>query len=232
MVSLCLILTEMRLQQQKRKINLENLSETAIESNEDSFFEDLPTSSLTSTTSKDTTCTKSQSTKLLKRNSEVALTKDVLLTVQNHFKCPASQNDRYDIFGKGITLILRDLDKTQALFAEKIINKALFLGEMGNLTISHKVMTPTTTPFDEVCSRSSTPLSSSSTSNYSNTSQNSTNYSLPLHRIYSSTVAGYNESSIIQSVYLSCPTTMYQIINQLQDTQEGVLLPQPNSGAY
>lgn len=89
-------------------------------------------------------------------------------------------------------------------------------------------MTPTTTPFDEVCSRSSTPLCSSSTSNYSNTSQNSTNCSLPLHRIYPSTVTGYNESSIIQPVNLSCPTTMYQTINQLQDTQE-VLLPQPNS---
>lgn len=211
------------------QINLEKLSETAIESNEDPSSEDLPTSTLTSTTSTDTTCTKFQSTRPLKRNSEAALTKDVLLTVQNHFKRPASQDDRYDIFGKGVTLKLRDLDKTQALFAEKIINEALFLGEMGNLTISHKVMTPTTTPFDGVYSRSSTPLSSSSTSNHSNISQNSTNYSLPLHRIYPSTVAGYNESSIIQPVHLSCPTTMYQTINQLQDTQEGVLLPQPNS---
>lgn len=211
------------------QINLEKLSETAIESNEDPSSEDLPTSTLTSTTSTDTTCTKSQSTRPLKRNSEAALTKDVLLTVQNHFKRPASQDDRYDIFGKGVTLKLRDLDKTQALFAEKIINEALFLGEMGNLTISHKVMTPTTTPFDEVYSRSSTPLSSSSTSNHSDIPQNSTNYSLPLHRIYPSTVAGYNESSIIQPVHLSCPTTMYQTINQLQDTQEGVLLPQPNS---
>ncbi|CAI6353579.1 unnamed protein product [Macrosiphum euphorbiae] len=52
--------------------------------------------------------------------------------------------------------------------------------------------------------------------------------SLPLHRRYPSNVAGYNESSIIQPVHLSCPTTMYQTINQLQDTPEGVLLPQPN----
>lgn len=210
------------------QINTEKLSETAIESNEDPPSEDLPIPTLTSTTSSDTTCTKSQSTRPLKRNSEAAFTKDVLLTVQNHFKRPASQDDRYDIFGKGIALKLRDLDKTQALFAEKIINKALFLGEMGIFTISHKVMTPTTMPFDEVCSRSSTPLSSSSTSNYSNISHNSTNYSLPLHRSYPSTVTGYNESSIIQPVHLSCPTTMYQSINQLQDTQ-GVLLPQPNS---
>jgi len=89
-------------------------------------------------------------------------------------------------------------------------------------------MNPTTTQFDEVCSFSSTPLSSSSTSNYSNISHNSTNYSLPLHRRYPSTVARYNETSIIQPVHLYCPTTMYQTINQLQDTQEGVLLPQPN----
>lgn len=58
------------------QINPEKLSETAIESNEDPS-EDLPTPSLTSTTSKDTTCTKSQFTRPLKRNSEVALTKDV-----------------------------------------------------------------------------------------------------------------------------------------------------------
>ncbi|XP_025420781.1 uncharacterized protein LOC112690888 [Sipha flava] len=137
MVSLCPILTEMRHQQQKRKINLEKLSETAIESNEDPSSEDLPTSTHTSTTSTDTTCTKSQSTRPLKRNSEAALTKDVLLTVQNHFKRPASQDDRYDIFGKGVTLKLRDLDKTQALFAEKNYQRSFVLrrnGELNNIT--------------------------------------------------------------------------------------------------
>lgn len=61
--------------------NTKKLSETAIESNEDLPSEDLPISTLTSTTSTDTTCTKSQSTRPLKRNSEAALTKDVLLTV-------------------------------------------------------------------------------------------------------------------------------------------------------
>lgn len=165
------------------QINKEELSRTSIKSesalhsqieihsNENPRPRDIPTA--TSFTSTDTTCTKSQSTKSLKRNSETALTNDDLLLVQNHSKRPAPQDDRYDILGKGVALKLRDLEKTQRLLAEKIINETLFEAETGNLTISHKVMTPKTTKFDEVYYRSSTPLSRSCSSNYSNISQHS-----------------------------------------------------------
>lgn len=140
-------------------------SQKGIHSNEDPRHENLFITTPTSST-----CTKSQPTRPLKRKSEAALTKHVLLSVQNHFKRSASQDDRYDIFGKGVALKLRDLEKTQRLLAEKIINDTLFEAEMGKLTISHRVMSSTTTRFDEVYSRSSTPLSTSSTSNRSNMS--------------------------------------------------------------
>ncbi|VVC39605.1 Hypothetical protein CINCED_3A001302 [Cinara cedri] len=127
------------------EININELSDTAMELNEDPRPEDLLMPTPTSTTSTDTTFTKSQSTRSLKINSEVYLIKDDLLSVQNHLKRPASQDDRYDIFGKGVALKLRDLNKTQRLLAEKMINEALFEAEMGNLTMLHKVMTPTLT---------------------------------------------------------------------------------------
>lgn len=124
------------------------------------------------------------------------------------------------------------MEKTQRLLAEKIINDTLFEAEMGKLTISHKVMTPRTTRFDEVYSRSSTPLSTSSTSNHSNISKYSSSVdSFPLQYSYPNTAARYNEISIIQPqpVQLSYPTTTHQTINQPQEIQDRVLMSLQNS---
>lgn len=65
---------------------------------------------------------------------------------------------------------------------------------MGNLKISHRVMTPTTTRLDEIYTRSSTPLSKDFSPDHSNISQHSysVNSLIPLHGCYSNTVAGYN----------------------------------------
>lgn len=65
------------------QVNIEELSDTAIKSNENPRSEELPISTPTNTTSTDIKCTRP-----LKRNSEAALTKDVLLSFQNHFKRP------------------------------------------------------------------------------------------------------------------------------------------------
>lgn len=64
---------------------------------------------------------------------------DVLMSVQNHFKRPAIREDRYDIFAKNIAIKMRELSKNQRIIAEKIINDTLFEGELGNLTLSHKL---------------------------------------------------------------------------------------------
>ncbi|XP_021925314.1 uncharacterized protein LOC110832535 [Zootermopsis nevadensis] len=62
----------------------------------------------------------------------------VLQTIEDHFKKPTLKDDRYDIFGKNVSMKLRDLtNNTQRLLAEKIINEALFLAEMVQLTLSH-----------------------------------------------------------------------------------------------
>ncbi|KAJ8937226.1 hypothetical protein NQ314_011981 [Rhamnusium bicolor] len=82
------------------------------------------------------------STRAPKKKSEVSLTKDVLLSVQSNFKRPANQDDRFDLFGKSISAKLRDVNKQQRILAEKIISDTLFEAEMGNLTVSHKLMVP------------------------------------------------------------------------------------------
>lgn len=61
------------------------------------------------------------------------------MSVQNHFKRPAIREDRYDIFAKNIAIKMRELSKNQRIIAEKIINDTLFEGELGNLTLSHKL---------------------------------------------------------------------------------------------
>lgn len=51
-----------------------------------------------------------------------------------------SREDQYDVFGKTVAAKLRDIalkDNTQRLMAEKIVNDALFLAEMGQLTLAH-----------------------------------------------------------------------------------------------
>lgn len=68
------------------------------------------------------------------------LTNDVLESVQNHFKKPVSNKDRFDIFGENVAAKLRDLIKNQRILAEKIINETLFEAEMESLTISHRVV--------------------------------------------------------------------------------------------
>nr|CAI5857930.1 unnamed protein product [Callosobruchus analis] len=62
------------------------------------------------------------------------LTNEVLTSVKEHFKRPAPQEDRYDLFGKTIAMKLRTLEKKQRLIAEKIINDTLFEAELGNIT--------------------------------------------------------------------------------------------------
>jgi len=86
----------------KKNCFIEELSDTAVELNENPRSEKLLIPTPSSTTFTDTTCTKPQSTRPFRRNSEAAITKDVLLSVQNHFKWPVSQDDRYDVFGKGV----------------------------------------------------------------------------------------------------------------------------------
>jgi hypothetical protein len=62
----------------------------------------------------------------------------VLQTIEDNFKRPKLKDDRYDIFGKNVSMKLRDLmNTTQRLLPEKIINEALFMAEMGQLTLSH-----------------------------------------------------------------------------------------------
>uniref|UniRef100_A0A2S2QRJ1 MADF domain-containing protein n=1 Tax=Sipha flava TaxID=143950 RepID=A0A2S2QRJ1_9HEMI len=81
--------------------------------------------------------------KPIKKNSNTldkTLTNKDLLCVHDHFKLPVQQDDRFDIFGKNVAMKLRDLTKEQRIFAENIINEALFLGEMDTLTIDHKIL--------------------------------------------------------------------------------------------
>lgn len=70
------------------------------------------------------------------KNEQDQLTTDILLSVKDHFKRPASAiEDRYDLLGRSIAIKLRTLDKRQRLIAEKMINDTLFDAEMGNLNI-------------------------------------------------------------------------------------------------
>jgi hypothetical protein len=63
-----------------------------------------------------------------------------LETIEHHFKRPKTKEDRYDIFGKNVALKMRDISShTQRLLAEKLINDALFMAEMGHLSVSHSV---------------------------------------------------------------------------------------------
>lgn len=74
--------------------------------------------------------------------SQSDLTNSVLQSVQEHFKQPKLQEDRFDVFGKNIAMKLRDLPKETRVITEKFINDAIFEAEMGNLTASHKIMIP------------------------------------------------------------------------------------------
>ncbi|KAG5884837.1 hypothetical protein JTB14_004255 [Gonioctena quinquepunctata] len=80
-----------------------------------------------------------------KRNADTSndnLTADVLRSVQNHFKKPVHNNDRFDIFGTNVAAKLRDLTEQQRIFAEKLIVETSFEAEMENLTTFYRVMDP------------------------------------------------------------------------------------------
>ena len=63
----------------------------------------------------------------------------VLQTIEHHFKKPKPQGNRY-VFGKNVALKIKDIsNSTQRLLVEKIINDALFMAEMGQLTMSHAI---------------------------------------------------------------------------------------------
>ncbi|CAH1957912.1 unnamed protein product [Acanthoscelides obtectus] len=74
------------------------------------------------------------------KNNYDSLTKDVLTTVQEHFKRPRTEEDRFDVFGKTVAMKLhvREVDKRQSLIAEKIINDVIFEAELGGLTLQHR----------------------------------------------------------------------------------------------
>ena len=61
----------------------------------------------------------------------------MLKSVNEHFKRPRPPDDRYDIFGKNVANVLRDVLAPQRILAEKFINDVLFHAQMGTLTTSH-----------------------------------------------------------------------------------------------
>lgn len=92
-----------------------------------------------------TSSTTTQRSNPMKRNFNIldqTLTNEVILSIQDHFKRPIQQNDRFDIFEENVAMKLRDLAKEQCILAENIINEALFLAEMDTLTIQHKISGP------------------------------------------------------------------------------------------
>lgn len=64
----------------------------------------------------------------------------VLESIEQHFKKPKVKEDRYDVLGKSVAVKMKDIrDNKQKLIAEKLINDALFLAEMGQLDMSHSI---------------------------------------------------------------------------------------------
>lgn len=127
--------------------------------------------------------------RLPKRKNNEDLTKEVLQSVKDHFKQPTYKEDRYDIIGKMVALKLREFkNKQQQLLAEKIINETLFEAEMGNLTMSHRVMAPRTMILNDIQLQSSISTSMPSLSHNS----------IPSPSQYTSTP---NQSPITQPQY-------------------------------
>ena len=64
----------------------------------------------------------------------------VLDAIEGHFKKPKSEEDRFDVLGKHVAIKMRAVqDNIQRILAEKIISDALFMAEMGQLTMSHSI---------------------------------------------------------------------------------------------
>nr|CAH7719029.1 unnamed protein product [Callosobruchus chinensis] len=74
-----------------------------------------------------------------KPDEQSQLTKEVLATVNNHFKRPRTADDRFHIVGKNVAMKLRDLTNDQRRLAEKFINDILFEAEGETLTPHHKL---------------------------------------------------------------------------------------------
>ena len=70
----------------------------------------------------------------------------VLGAIEEHFKKPKPAEDRYDVLGKHVAVKMRAVqDNIQRILAEKIISDALFMAEMGQLTMTHSIQQPSPT---------------------------------------------------------------------------------------
>nr|CAI5834223.1 unnamed protein product [Callosobruchus analis] len=74
-----------------------------------------------------------------KPDDQTQLTKEVLATVNNHFKRPRTTDDRFDIVGKNVATKPRYLTNDQRRLAEKFIDDILFEAEGRTLTPHHKL---------------------------------------------------------------------------------------------
>lgn len=97
---------------------------------------------------------------------------EVLLSVRDHFKRPKMNEDRYDVSAKGFAMRLRELEKRQRIIAEKLMNDILFEGEMGNLTLNHKLTTAAETTSSCYARNHSSNSNFSTNSNLSSFSEN------------------------------------------------------------
>lgn len=161
----------------------------------------------------------SASKRQTKRKNNEDLTKDILQSVQDHFKRPSYQEDRYDTIGKTVALKLREFkNKQQQLLAEKTINETLFEAEMGNLTMSHRVMAPKTMILNDFRLRSSRSTSIPSPSHNSLPSPSHNSMPSPLQ--YTGTS---NQSPIHLPQYYQAGPLAPQMTN---------IVPQTNASSY
>lgn len=79
-------------------------------------------------------------TKRKRGHNEEDMAKEMLVQVNEYFKKPRIEEDRFDVVAKGFAIKLRGLPQQQMLIAEKLMNDTLFQAEMGSLTMSHKVV--------------------------------------------------------------------------------------------
>lgn len=113
-----------------------------------------------------------------------------------------------------VALKLREFkNKQQQLFAEKIINETLFEAEMGNLTMSHRVMAPKTMILNDFRLRSSS--STSIPSPFHNSLPSPSHNSMPSPLQYTGTS---NQSPIHQPQYYQRGTLAPQMTNIVQQT--------------
>jgi len=80
--------------------------------------------------------------------------------------------DRYDVSAKGFAMRLREMEKRQRIIAEKLMNDILFEGEMGSLTLNHKLTTTAETTSSCYARNHSSNFNFSTNSNFSSFSEN------------------------------------------------------------